>query len=133
MRRAPHGIRDNVFHPPGVATIAAVSEWDHLTFCDDLIMDLGMHVGQDAEFYLKKGFRVVAVEANPILVEHARARFQSEIDAGKLSVVNLGVADQPGRALFYVNQVLSEWSSFDREIASRGHPVKEVMVETATI
>ena len=30
---------------------------------DDLIFDIGMHIGQDTEVYLKKGFRVVAVEA----------------------------------------------------------------------
>ena len=37
----------------------------------DLIMDVGMHRGEDAEFYLKKGFRVVGVEANPELVADA--------------------------------------------------------------
>ena len=63
----------------------------------------------------------------------AQSRFQSEIVVGRLFMVNLGVADKPGRATFYVNQVLSEWSSFDREIASRGHPMEEVMVETVTI
>jgi hypothetical protein len=31
----------------------------------DLIYDLGMHRGGDTQFYLEKGFRVVAVEANP--------------------------------------------------------------------
>ena len=34
----------------------------------NLIFDIGMHIGQDTEFYLKKGFCVVAVEANPKLV-----------------------------------------------------------------
>ena len=29
----------------------------------NLIYDLGSHNGQDSEFYLKKGFTVVAVEA----------------------------------------------------------------------
>lgn len=29
----------------------------------DLIFDIGMHRGEDSEFYLRKGFRVVAVEA----------------------------------------------------------------------
>ena len=32
---------------------------------DDLIFDVGLHRGEDTEFYLKKGFRVVAFEANP--------------------------------------------------------------------
>ena len=34
-----------------------------------LIFDVGCNDGQDSDFYLKKGFRVVAVEANPALCE----------------------------------------------------------------
>ncbi len=30
-----------------------------------LIIDVGMHTGRDTEFYLKKGFEVIAIEANP--------------------------------------------------------------------
>ena len=45
----------------------------------DLIYDLGLHTGQDTEFYLKKGFNVVAIEANPLLVTEAEARFALEV------------------------------------------------------
>ena len=34
----------------------------------DLIYDVGMHKGEDTEFYLRKGFRVIAIEADPDLV-----------------------------------------------------------------
>jgi spermidine synthase len=40
----------------------------------NLIYDIGMHDGSDSEFYLRKGYRVVAVEANPKLVEACRER-----------------------------------------------------------
>jgi hypothetical protein len=33
-----------------------------------------LHKGEDAEFYLKKGFRVVAVEAMPELAQSATER-----------------------------------------------------------
>ena len=36
-----------------------------------LIIDVGMHNGDDTAFYLAKGFEVVAVEANAALVEAA--------------------------------------------------------------
>ena len=39
----------------------------------DLIYDVGMHNGADTAFYLAKGFRVVAVEANPELVQASTA------------------------------------------------------------
>ncbi len=38
----------------------------------DLIFDLGLHEGGDPRFYLDKGFRVVAVEANPQFCDAAR-------------------------------------------------------------
>lgn len=38
---------------------------------NSLIIDVGMHTGRDTEFYLKKGFNVVAIEANPELVKKA--------------------------------------------------------------
>lgn len=48
----------------------------------NLIIDVGMHNGQDTAFYLAKGFDVVALEANPVLVDAARIRFASEIESG---------------------------------------------------
>ena len=44
-----------------------------------LIFDVGCNDGQDADFYLKKGFRVVEVEANPALCEALKKRFADEI------------------------------------------------------
>ena len=41
----------------------------------DLIYDVGMHKGEDTDYYLQKGFRVVAFEANPDLVNLCRTRF----------------------------------------------------------
>lgn len=43
-----------------------------------------MHIGADTDFYLRKGFRVVAVEANPDLAARCQHRFRSEGDAGQL-------------------------------------------------
>jgi predicted RNA methylase len=54
----------------------------------DLIYDLGMHTGLDTKYYLDKGFRVVAVEANPKLVERGHAQFADAIAAGKLHIVD---------------------------------------------
>lgn len=87
---------------------------------NDLIFDVGMHVGQDSAFYLAKGFRVVAVEANPILADEARHRFKTDIDSGRLVILNIGVGTQEGTFPFYINAQYSEWSSFNKEIGSRG-------------
>jgi len=37
----------------------------NLSYCDNLVYDVGMHTGQDTAYYLFKGYDVVAIEANP--------------------------------------------------------------------
>jgi FkbM family methyltransferase len=53
----------------------------------DLIYDVGMCKGEDADFYLKKGFRVIGFEADPDLTERCRIRFSREIGEGRLTLV----------------------------------------------
>ncbi len=69
----------------------------------DLIIDVGMHVGYDTEFYLAKGFDVVAVEANPALVQIAEEKFAREIKSGRLRVFGAAVARDRGRASLAVS------------------------------
>lgn len=97
---------------------------------NDLIFDIGMHVGQDTEFYLKKGFRVIAVEANPLLVAEARVRFQSYLGNGRLIIHNEGIAKTFGSMPFYVNKGLSQWSSFDERIGNRQFGSNIIEVKT---
>lgn len=100
---------------------------------DRLIFDIGMHVGQDTDFYLRKGFDVVAVEANPILAAAAERRFRRALREGQLKLLNVGLGEQRGRTVFHVNLELSEWSSFDPATASRGMPTAPVNVEMVTL
>lgn len=99
---------------------------------DDVIFDIGMHNGNDTAYYLAKGFRVVAVEANPMLARSAAARFADAVSSQQLAILNVGISRFRGTATFYVNRHRSEWSSFHPEIASRGDPVDEVIVQTVT-
>jgi predicted RNA methylase len=56
---------------------------------NDLIIDLGMNNGDDAEYYLKKNFRVVAVEANPALCDLAAKRLAEAVTNGRLMILAL--------------------------------------------
>jgi FkbM family methyltransferase len=84
----------------------------------DLIYDVGLFDGEDTAFYLFRGYRVVAVDANPLMIEAARSRFAKEVSAKRLTLVNAGVGQGRGEATFWVSDK-GEWSSFDRAIASR--------------
>ena len=48
-----------------------------------VIFDLGTNDGEDTAFYLKRGFNVVALEANPALCERERQRFRNESSQGR--------------------------------------------------
>ena len=96
----------------------------------DLIYDVGVNDGSDTAFYLSRGFRVVGIECNPVMVEELRGRFAREIAEGTLVLLNVGVASDNGEMEFWVSDQ-HEWSSFDRSIASRnGTPHRAVTVRT---
>ena len=79
-----------------------------------LIVDVGAHDGTDTAYYLSLGYRVVAIEADPIKVEALEARFRTQIDSGRLSLVNTGVGDICGMLPFFRCRRDSGSSSFDR-------------------
>lgn len=91
---------------------------------NDLIYDLGLHIGEDTDFYLKKGFRVVAVEANSELCEQARARFADAVADGRLTIVNRAIAEQPGEITFFDNvhhgwgTIFPEWADRNRRLGA---------------
>jgi FkbM family methyltransferase len=96
-----------------------------------LIYDVGVHTGEDTGYYLHKGLRVVGIEANPTMCESLRERFAEALADGRLTLLNVGIADEAGELEFYVCDDVSEWSSFDRSFASRdGARHHAVTVET---
>ena len=76
----------------------------------DLIYDIGLHKGEDSEFYLAKGFRVVGVDANPEVCRIAQARLRPHVDRGELKVLNVAIAERAGRIPFFKN-TQSEWGT----------------------
>jgi len=98
-----------------------------------LIMDIGMNNNRDSLFYLQKGYRVVAVEANPVLVEKARIELKSYIESGQLIIEAVGLADSEAVLTFYSNLDNDHWSSFDRVWGTRnGTRYEEIQVPCIT-
>ncbi len=77
----------------------------------DLIFDVGMNNGEDADFYLKKGFRVVAVEADPALCAEVAGRYPVEIAAGRLVIVNRAISPSGAPVRFFVCRTNTAWST----------------------
>ena len=84
----------------------------------DLIYDVGLLDGSDTEYYLFRGYKVVAIDANPLMIENARERFATELADGRLTLLNSGIAETSGLATFWVSEH-PPWSSFQENIASR--------------
>jgi FkbM family methyltransferase len=101
-----------------------------------MIMDVGMYLGEDTQFYLDKGFRVVAIEANPQFVLENRAKLEGYIKDGLLEIVPLAIAQKEGVVPFHLFPAKGDWGTLDpgyaqRNIA-RGTTYKIVEVPSVT-
>jgi FkbM family methyltransferase len=86
----------------------------------NLIFDVGMNICEDTDFYLKKGFKVVAIEANPALCERAVETHDQEIQRGELCVLNVAILDRKGSLRFYVCNEMSAWSTAHTQMRTTG-------------
>jgi FkbM family methyltransferase len=92
---------------------------------EDFVYDVGMHKGEDTDYYLKKGFNVVGFEADPNLAAHCRSRFSDAIDNGKLIIIEGAIVEPlpegpKGRTVkFYRNKENSVWGTVCGDWAKR--------------
>ena len=86
---------------------------------DNVIFDVGCHTGQDSDFYLRKGFRVVAVEANTTLCAALKRRFASQIADGQFILIEKAIAEHDGQVEFYLNLQASIWGTIRADWAER--------------
>lgn len=94
----------------------------------DMIIDVGMCGGWDTEYYLRKGYRVVAIDADPALCERARERFSGAVEEGQLTIVNTGISDREETLVFYRNLTKPAMSSFRPELGKVGGAFEEFPV-----
>lgn len=98
-----------------------------------LIYDVGFNVGQDTAYYLSRGARVIAVEADPTLAAAGTRRFHDAVQAGRLEIVNAGIAAVTGEAEFWLCDDKPEFNSFVRGIAARdGYRHHSIRIPTLT-
>ena len=98
-----------------------------------LIYDVGAHKGEDAEFYLKKGFRVIAIEANPQFCAIVSERLPDYVKSGALTVLNVAISNNIGDIEFYVDQKVSVWGTTNRDWVARNRGLGSGEVQTLTV
>ena len=88
---------------------------------NSVIFDIGMHKGEDTKHYLKMGFSVIALEANPVLAKAGEEKFENYIKEKRLEIINKGISNTNETQKFWINHKYSEWSSFEKELGCRGN------------
>jgi FkbM family methyltransferase len=101
-----------------------------------LVFDIGANNGDDSEVYLKRGCKVVAVEANPDLCTMLRQRFAPEVASGNFVLVDRAISRRP-KVTLYVNSADHGWGTIHPSYAESGRKLRgtvvPVEVETTTV
>jgi len=99
------------------------------------IYDLGVHTGMDSLYYLKKGFKVIGIEANPRLVNKIKNKLNDYIEQGKFILINKAITNKTDKKIdFYINEKKKDWgtvlSNWNRTMNNK---FKKISVETITL
>ena len=97
------------------------------------IFDLGMFDGSDTIYYLRRGYRVVAVEANPHSVEQVQQTCADFIASDQLTVFNAAISHTSGTAEFWVDRDNPSRSSFPQFAYKSAEQYDPVQLDTLTL
>ncbi|MBU6325120.1 MAG: FkbM family methyltransferase, partial [Bacteroidetes bacterium] len=84
-----------------------------------LVYDIGYHEGQDTAYYLKKGYKVVAVDADRSLIAKGKEQHAAAIASGQLTLVEKAIYEQDDQEVAFFISDNSEWNSLNSDFAGR--------------
>jgi FkbM family methyltransferase len=93
----------------------------------NLIIDVGMHKGEDTMYYLSLGYHVVAIDADPTLVETVALQLKDYISNGQLNILNFAVSDCDNELVDFNLSNNTMWSSLNPKISDRNSNLKEII------
>ena len=97
------------------------------------VFDVGMHTGEDTNFYLHKGFRVIGIDANPEMIERAKRLFAKECATGQFVPVHCAISLETGPVTVHISEK-SFWTSLNQSISTRmGLAAHTVSVPSRTL
>lgn len=100
----------------------------------DFIIDIGMHKGEDTGYYLMRGYNVLAVDADPAMIELAKKNFKNEYQKGQLQLLNAAISDKDGGTVTFNLSENTLWNSLKENIADRANLGKNaITVPTRTL
>jgi FkbM family methyltransferase len=101
----------------------------------EIIYDLGANKGDNIPYYLKKAGRVVAVEANPLLADQIRSKFEEPIKDGRLNVENFVLTCEKDNLTvdFYIHKTIDVRSQFPRPDNDHIHEFTEIRLPAKNV
>jgi FkbM family methyltransferase len=100
----------------------------------NLIIDVGMHQGQDSQFYLAKGFRVIGIDADIHSINTAKERFTAYINTNQFIPLHYAISDVDDESVPFNLSHESIWNSLNVDIANRHARLKDtVSVQSRTL
>ena len=102
-----------------------------------LIFDIGFHSGDDTIYFLENGHNVVAVDANPAMIEDGLSRPMLRLAEryGRLHAIATGIARDATRGknlTFFLHRRVTEWSTFNTPPPNRRSEFDAISVPTTT-
>lgn len=99
-----------------------------------LIYDIGAHEGDDTAWYLKMGYRVVAVEANPVLANKLQSKFGEAVNNGQLQIESVAVTGRDLREVeFHITEESGEGSIFNSRMREAGWRFETIRVPATSL
>jgi FkbM family methyltransferase len=99
-----------------------------------IVYDIGTHKGLDAAYYLQKGYKVIAVEANPELCESLREKFSNEITNGQMILVESAIDRYSNISVpFHISSDDGESSLAAERLKEMNRSYKTISVNTNTL
>ena len=97
------------------------------------VFDIGMYDGSDTAYYLEIGCRVIAVEANPNLVQNAEERFQPQLASGQLSCIHAAISPNGSEVELFLSGTDLGSSSLFSERVTHKRPLGGIRVPGLTL
>lgn len=87
---------------------------------DKLIFDIGAYQLDSTKQYLNNGYKIIALDANPEMIEIINNNFKTFIENGKLIVIDKALHDTDNNEIkFYIQNNEKVWCSIYKGIAER--------------
>lgn len=97
------------------------------------VFDIGMYDGSDTAYYLEIGCRVIAVEANPNLVQNAEEQFQPQLASGQLTCIHAAISPNGSEVELFLSGTDLGSSSLFSERVTHKRPLGGIRVPGLTL